>query len=219
MDLDGTNQFINIGVGTVADSTDFTFTAWVNIDDLTAGDPSHAIINCGDNLTPFNGTRLYIKRGSDPGRIGLYDPDAAADDFSASVAVTANQWDLAAIRGTKAVAAGGAVTILGSPAWVNGTTHTAEAGSNRLLVVFAAHRDLTEGVDLDTVTYGTESMTFQTRFEVTTGFVNHIELWYLNEAGIAAASSSTFVFTWNDTATQPIYSSAFFFGLRFVSIN
>ena len=88
------------------------------INNVGTSSESHAIVHMGDNDTPYNGMRMYLKRGIDPGRIGLYDPDAAADNFSAAVAVTANQWDLAAIRGTKS--GGSATALIGS--WQSGTS-------------------------------------------------------------------------------------------------
>ena len=170
---------------------------------------SHAIIRLADDTTPYSGARIYIKRGTDPGRIGAFDPDTATLNFSADIAVTANQWDLAAVRGNKNATLE-TVGILGGGTWETGTTHTTEVGSNRLLVVIAAHNDADELVDMSTITYGTQSLTFVILEEVTTGFVNHIELWYLNEVGIAAASSSTFVFTWAGGADRPRFTHAFF---------
>lgn len=204
MDFDGSTQWVNLGPNAVIQTTNFTCTAWVNIDDLTGSD-QHGIITLNENDSPFGGVVLYIKRGTDPGRIGTYN---AGLDFSAAVAVTANQWDLAAIRGLKAAPTIETIALLGS--WGTGTTHTAEAGSDRLLVFIASHESVTDNIILDTVTYGTESLTLVGRVEVDDITNGHIEMWQLNEAGIAAASSGTFVPTWSAGITDVIYTHAFF---------
>lgn len=205
MDFNGTNQWINIGANAIANSTDFSITAWVNIDDLTGSD-QHCIFSLLENFSPFNGTTLYIKRGTDPGRIGT--SNVGTPVFDADVAITANQWDFVAIRGTRD-AAPPAVALLGS--WTSGLTHAVEAGSNRLLIFVAANENATAGEYLSSVTYGGESMTFIGVSEIPDAPVgNHIELWQLNEAGIAAAAGGTFVPTWSGGSTDVIYSSAFY---------
>jgi len=210
MDLNGTDQFINLDFAAIPDSTNFTITSWVNIDTVTGGSTSHAIVHLGDNTTPYNGVRLQIKRGTDGGRIGAYDPDAAADDFSAAVAITVDQWDLAAIRGTKTTIA--TIGILGGTPWVVGTTHTAETGTNRLLIFCASNETSTAGVILNTVTYGTQSLVKIGDETVDDTDDGRVEMWRLLEAGIASASSSTFVPTWSSTPGDhdPLYASAFF---------
>jgi hypothetical protein len=99
------------------------------------------------------------------------------------------------------------VTLLGS--WSTGLTHTAEAGSDRLLVFVAGYEDGASPT-LSTVTYGGQTLTKVN--DVTTGTTNiaHVEIWILDESGIAAASGSTFVPTWTSAPANPMYAHAFF---------
>jgi len=105
----------------------------------------------------------------------------------------------------------GDVSLLGSPAWVTGTSHTKEAGSNRLLVVIG-HAEGASGSDtypyLSTVTYGGQAMTkvadkTQTWESVTRAYV---AVFILNEAGVDAASGSTISATWSGTSTNSLTS-------------
>lgn len=98
-------------------------------------------------------------------------------------------------------------------AWMDGLSRGVNAsGSNRLLVFFAAHTDTTTNVDLSTVTYGGETLTFIQRVEVFATAVNHIEMWVLGESEIVASSGTTFSVTWAPDATPslPLYSSAIY---------
>jgi rhamnogalacturonyl hydrolase YesR len=103
----------------------------------------------------------------------------------------------------------GQVSILGS--WVTGTSHTKEAGSSRLLVVIG-HAEGSAGSDtypyLSTVTYGGQTMTkvtdkTQTWESVTRAYV---AVFILNEAGVAAASSSTISASWSGASTNSLTS-------------
>lgn len=92
----------------------------------------------------------------------------------------------------------GEVNLLGS--WVTGTSHTKEAGSNRILVVIG-HAEGNTGSNpyLSTVTYGGQAMTkiaakTQTWDAVTRAYV---AVFILNEAGVAAASGSTISASWS----------------------
>jgi unsaturated rhamnogalacturonyl hydrolase len=100
-----------------------------------------------------------------------------------------------------------AVSLLGS--WVTGTSHTKEAGSNRILVVIG-HAEGSSGSNpvLSAVTYGGQTMTkiadkTQTWDAVTRAYV---AVFILNEAGVAAASSSTIGATWSGTSSNSLTS-------------
>lgn len=100
------------------------------------------------------------------------------------------------------------VQVLGS--WVTGTTHAKEtAGSNRALV-FIAHAE-TSGVTLSTVTYGGQSMTKITdKIIGSSSSRAYVGAFILNDAGISAASDTTFSPTWSGTApTSVTYTSVF----------
>lgn len=98
------------------------------------------------------------------------------------------------------------VTIL--DAWTTGTTHTVSSGSERLLIFLA---NMENGMpatsppagdrDLTTVAYGGQSLTPAAEVVVCSGspdsFCARVELWYLDEVGIQAATGSTFSVTWS----------------------
>jgi hypothetical protein len=74
-------------------------------------------------------------------------------------------------------------------------THTAPAGSNRVLVALVTHED-DSGTDITGITYGTVAGTNEIEVAADTGgLVNVAELWSWNEAEIAAAGSNAFVIT------------------------
>lgn len=92
--------------------------------------------------------------------------------------------------------------------WTTGLTHAVGGGTDRLLVFVAAMENGADpGTppqgrrDLTAVTYGGEPLTPVSEVDictanVTSSFCARAELWYLNEAGIAAATGTTFVPTW-----------------------
>ena len=86
-------------------------------------------------------------------------------------------------------------TLLGS--WQSGTTHTATAGNNRLLVVCIAAEDLGPASTITSVTYGGQTMTELGYITVPSGRVQTSAMYYLNEVGITAASGSTITVTWS----------------------
>lgn len=109
---------------------------------------------------------------------------------------------------------GAAVSLLGS--WSTSLTRpAAPAGTNRCLVVIAATENGNGATDVTNLTYGGRVMTQVGEFSVNDGgaFWNRIEIWILNEAGIAAAGSTTIVPTINAVGfieNTEIYSSAIF---------
>jgi hypothetical protein len=91
-------------------------------------------------------------------------------------------------------------------AWVAGTTHTKESGSNRALV-FIAHAEHTGSVTLNSVTYGGQTMTKVIDRIVSSGTTRtYVAAFILNDAGITAASSTTFSPSWSAT---PYYGTAY----------
>jgi type II secretory pathway pseudopilin PulG len=98
------------------------------------------------------------------------------------------------------------VSILGS--WTSGLTHTAEAGSNRLLIL-TAHVEEGGAINLNSVTYGGQSMT-KVIDEITgTTTRAYVATYILKETGIAAASGNTFIPNWSTTPDNVSYSSVF----------
>ena len=107
------------------------------------------------------------------------------------------------------------VTLLGG--WVDGLARgVTEPGNHRLLVFAAGHHEGSSGsqvIDVNTLTYGGQSMTrVITENNTTALFSNNIELWVLDEAGIAASVGTTFVVTWNNVANpdEQAFASAFY---------
>jgi len=98
------------------------------------------------------------------------------------------------------------VEILGD--WVEGTSHTAESGSSRALI-FIAHSEENGDVNLVSVTYGGQSMDRVIDEVVGTSYQAYAAAFILDEAGIAAASNSTFTVNWNVTPDNSGYSSVF----------
>ncbi len=98
------------------------------------------------------------------------------------------------------------VTIL--DAWTTGLTHTVSAGSDRLLL-FAVGYENASDPGVSAVSYGTQALSPIIGDVAGTTIVGRVELWYLNDAGIAAASGSTFSVTWGGTApVDPMYAAA-----------
>jgi hypothetical protein len=104
------------------------------------------------------------------------------------------------------------VTILGS--WVEGTSHTAESGSGRALIFFAHAEDDNSDMNITSVTYGGQSMTKVVEYNEGSGYRAYAVAFILDEAGIVAASGSTFNVTWAQTPSRtPGYSSVFLGGV------
>jgi hypothetical protein len=96
------------------------------------------------------------------------------------------------------------VGIIGS--WVTGTTHAKESGTNRALV-FIAHAEHTGSVTLNSVTYGGRSTTKVVERIISSGTTRtYVAAFILNDAGITAATTTTFTPTWS---TTPYYGTAY----------
>ncbi len=93
--------------------------------------------------------------------------------------------------------------------WTTGLTHTVGSGNNRMLV-FAVGHENNGDAPISSVTYGGQTMIRVVEATTAaTGFQAHVELWYLNEAGITAATSNQFTVNYTSTApTDPMYAAA-----------
>jgi len=81
------------------------------------------------------------------------------------------------------------------------------------------NQERAEVVRLTSLTYGGQALTFVNRAQVESSAVSEaVEIWVLNEAGIAAATDSTLVPTWDIPADDPGYSHAFFSGINQASV-
>jgi hypothetical protein len=99
------------------------------------------------------------------------------------------------------------VGILGS--WASGTSHAKANGPSRALILIT-HAQHTSAISSTSVTYGNQPMTKVTdRIVFSNNTITYVAAYILNEAGVAAASNSTFVTTWNVTPYTVGYSSVF----------
>ncbi|MBN8703604.1 MAG: tail fiber domain-containing protein [Bacteroidetes bacterium] len=89
-------------------------------------------------------------------------------------------------------------------------SYAVSAGTNRCLILIAGMGHDAGDRDLTAVTYGGVSMTEVTSAATSNGEETHLEIWYLGEAGIAAATSSNFAFTWSGGFDAQIYAVASF---------
>jgi GH35 family endo-1,4-beta-xylanase len=99
------------------------------------------------------------------------------------------------------------VGVLGS--WVSGTTHAKEPGADRALV-FIAHAEHTAATSLTSVTYGGQAMTKVVDKIISSGSTRtYVAAFILNDAGITAATTTTFSPVWSVTPTSSAYGSVF----------
>ncbi len=101
------------------------------------------------------------------------------------------------------------VQILGS--WATGLTHAKENGYSRALI-FIAHGELSgSNMNLASATYGGQPMTkiIELNAGTGTGYRGYVAAYILNEAGVAAATTGTFVPTWSITPESASYASLF----------
>ncbi len=77
--------------------------------------------------------------------------------------------------------------------WTTGSIHTAGTGTNRVLVVAAGGASATQGAnDIIEVAYGGQGLTLINKRESLASGSSYVtSLWYLNEAGIDAATNNT----------------------------
>lgn len=96
--------------------------------------------------------------------------------------------------------------------WQIGLTHTAGTGPSRALVLVASNEQQTTSTPtLTGVTFGGRPLTQVTTRQVTSaGITALIEIWVLDEANLAAATSSTIVPTWTAAPDTPLYAHAVF---------
>ena len=95
--------------------------------------------------------------------------------------------------------------------WTNGLAHTAGTGSDRLIVFYVGYEnDNADDFGVNAVTYGGQSMTRITGDAALSGnnFLARGDLWYIDKAGIAAASGNTFNVTYGGTGLNDEHYAA-----------
>ncbi len=99
------------------------------------------------------------------------------------------------------------IEILGD--WVEGTSHDPCSGYSRALI-FITHAEDDVAITLNSVTYGGQSMTpVIERVTGTSGYRAYVAAYILDDAGIEAATSGTFVPDWTTTPENVSYASVF----------
>ena len=93
-------------------------------------------------------------------------------------------------------------------AWTTGLTHANAAGNDRVLVFMVGYENSKDTL-VKAVTYGGKNLTRVNGAVVTVAPFERVELWYLKETGIAAATNTTFVVTYGSgTPTNQFFASA-----------
>jgi hypothetical protein len=135
-------------------------------------------------------------------RLGAFDNDDIYVDIPGLPSHTPITMD-------KSITSNYTVEILGS--WVNGLTHAAEAGSNRVLIFIAHVEDNDGAINLASVTYGGQSMTKVINITSgTSGNREYVVAYVLDEAGITAATSGSFTVNWGTNPPDRVqYYSVF----------
>jgi hypothetical protein len=100
-------------------------------------------------------------------------------------------------------------------AWSAGLTKTASAGSNRMLLfIYSGENSVLR--DITSLTYGGQAMTQIVEGSVVTSFAAKIEFWVLLDAGISAATNTSFVPTFASgtlSENADFYASAVYAGV------
>ena len=109
-----------------------------------------------------------------------------------------------------------AVTMLDG--WTTGNTKTVSNGSDRLLIVTIISEDSGTDVNVNTVTYGGQTLTEIYDQQIGTGYSNGMWMGYLTETGIRNASGNAITPTWTGSGTPTpnngiLYTSAVFSGV------
>jgi len=99
------------------------------------------------------------------------------------------------------------IEILGS--WATGTSHTKESGYSRALIFIAQEESVSGTPTLTSVTYGGQAMTKVIEISAVSGYGNYVAAFILDDAGIDAATSGTFIPTWSASTSSVTYASVF----------
>ncbi len=149
-------------------------------------------------------TPLYAAAAPIGGPVNIGTPD---DPYFVDDPVALEAMKASAITGSSMAAS---INVVRLNTWATGLTHATASGVNRLNVFVVAYENGTD-VAVSAVTYGGQSLTRIGGTVNPSGTRERTEIWYLDEAGIVAAGSSTYAVTWGGSApSSPKYSSATF---------
>ncbi len=100
-------------------------------------------------------------------------------------------------------------------AWTTGLTHVVGDGSDRVLLFLVGYENSGSDPGVSAVTYGGQPLVPIIGDVAGTTAFGRVELWYLNEVGIQAATGNTFAGTWGGaTPSQPMYAAATYAGVN-----
>jgi hypothetical protein len=99
------------------------------------------------------------------------------------------------------------IEILGN--WATGLSHAKETGYSRALIFIAHEESISGAPTLTSVTYGGQPMTKIIEDDAVSTYGNYVAAFILDEAGIAAATNSTFTPTWSASTSSVSYASVF----------
>ncbi|MDC1205571.1 LamG domain-containing protein, partial [Candidatus Pacebacteria bacterium] len=187
------------------------FESLVNGSDKSPFDSGSTIRFIPTSALSDNTTYWWRVRAQDPDGSGTYGSWSAPDSFTVDATTVITTWfqttdeqfvtdtlTSATTTGSDSVqldgAGGSSVGIL--DAFSTGTTKTISAGTDRLLVVGIHSEDSLTNVDVDTVTYGGQTLTQLQDEQIGTGFANGMWVGYLVDADIQAAVGTAINDTW-----------------------
>ncbi len=177
-----------------------TMTATTASDDTPPVQYYFECTNFGDANSGWQTSPTYVAQGLSP--LTQYTFRVKARDSY----MTPNETAFSQTASATTQPPGTEIEILGS--WVSGTSHTKESGTN-LALILIAHAEEAGAVNLSSITYGGQPMTKVIDIAVGTSYQAYVAAYILDEAGVAAASSGTFVPTWSTTPDNVSYSSVF----------
>ena len=197
------------GVSTTADlswSAGY-YAASTNGHDVYFGTDYNSVADANHSSAEFKGTQSST----------TYDPGTMSSSTTYYWAIDevndSNVWP-GDVWGFTTESAAADVELVGS--WVAGTSHTAENGNDRVLVLTAHAEDDDSAMSITTVTYGGKSMTkVIEQNTAASGYHAYVGAFILNEADVNDASGSSFVVTWQSNPSRtPNYGSAFFANVK-----
>lgn len=148
---------------------------------------------------------------SDPGFLTTVPPGMEGIRAAVSIVPSVGQPEPASVFFRTAVFDNLLPTV-GSDAWVQGTTRTLTAGSERLLVLAVAHEG---NGTVTSVTYGGKTMSpIGSRDISDVNNRNYTAAFYLKEADLSTASGTTFVPIWSGAANGAKFASILLTGVN-----
>ena len=173
-------------------STDLTFSGTPSVGPNTVVSPNASTTVKDSELTQVH----YNWRHDDGSEVTATSIEGTEDTVAIGFANGTPRRLRLEVSNEGSIDSGETVTVLDS--FSTGNTKTVSAGSERLLIVGIHSEDgnSINDVNINTVTYGGQTLTEIRDEQVATGAANGMWVGYLNESGIAAASGNSITPTW-----------------------